>query len=100
MVFDQSYDSNHQGVCGPIALQAPHPSLSLDRWQTKQPYACYTVEVSTEGYDIEEREDVQIFADQYSTLYVEMSPSKSSQKQRHRITIEEHSLSKSGDPYA
>lgn len=100
MMYDQQFRTDAQGVSDPIALEAPDPWLSYDRWQREMPYATYHVEVRMEGYNTEERQGIQIFADQSSTLYVAMKPSSTKEPGRNIQVIDEHRLFDAGEPYA
>ena len=88
--------TNHEGMSKLLALEAPAVMLSYDRNQPACPYSRYDVEVSKDGYDTEERLNVQIFPNIASTLTI-MMHACAKQSLRNTMDLGEHSLYPQGD---
>lgn len=100
MVYERIHYTDEKGKCETIALPAPDPEISLHRYGGR-PYESYNVEVQKEGYQIEERQGVQIFPGVGSTLSVPMQKSASRTPSRNKIIIDEHTLyDEMEDPHA
>ncbi len=60
-VFSYSYTTDVDGYSDPIELEAPDRSLSLDQQNAVQPYQCYDVVITADGYQTIKYFDIQIF---------------------------------------
>lgn len=92
VAFETFYTTNMDGMTIDIKLEAPDSRLSLQKDVTDKPYSSYNVEVQKDGYDIEQRLGVQIFATMSSELIVIMNPTRSTSSKRNVMVIDEHSL--------
>ncbi len=62
-----SYSTDVNGYSDPVELEAPDKSLSLEKLNEIQPYSCYNISVTAEGYEEVNISDIQIF-DSVTTL--------------------------------
>ena len=85
--------TDESGRFGDVQLEAPDISYSQIQ-STQRPYAQYHVAVTADGYDIEERRNVQVFPEVGSTLYVQMQTSVDGFQRRNVIIFEDHKLFK------
>lgn len=76
IVYENFYMSDADGKTASIPLYAPDLCLSLEEENDVRPYELYNVEVRVEGYEIQEIQGVQIFADESSYLPVHPIPSR------------------------
>lgn len=90
--FETYYTTNTDGMTIDIKLEAPDSRLSLQKDAMDKPYSSYNVEVKKDGYDIEQRLGVQIFAAMSSELIVVMNPIRSTSSKQNVMVIDEHSL--------
>lgn len=97
--LEQEFYTDGNGMTPNIALEAPDQSLSLHLHHTKQPYATYDIELSKDGYDIEERRSIQIFETVSSTLDMEMRQN-AGVTQRRIVQVTPHRLYDQGEYYA
>lgn len=97
--LEQEFYTDGNGMTPYIALEAPDQSLSLHPHHTKQPYATYDIELSKDGYDIEERRSIQIFETVSSTLDMEMRQN-AGVTQRRIVQVTPHRLYDQGEYYA
>lgn len=88
--------TNRNGTCQDIELDAPGIALSQIQDTHRRPYALYHVEVSKDGYDIEEIRNVQVFPEEGSTLYVQLHPSQHGYQKRNVSSIGDHKLYEHG----
>lgn len=92
IVNETFYISDVMGVSEYIALDAPDSSLSLDENNRIRPYSTYNVEIRKNGYETLEIVGVQIFANEYSTLPLNLIPNNSNVKIREVNYINDHQL--------
>lgn len=91
-IFETYVRTNANGKTGDIMLEAPSMAYSYNSSQHVCPYEAYNIEIIKEGYDIEERTGVQIFANCTSTLSVKMQQCHSTGPKRNIICIDDHKL--------
>lgn len=91
-VFETYVRTDANGKTGDITLEAPSMVYSFDSSQQVCPYEAYDVEITKEGYDIEVRIGVQIFANCTSTLPVTMQSCYPHAPKRNVICIDDHKL--------
>lgn len=72
IVYENFFVTNEDGKTVNIPLYAPDIILSLEEENDIRPYETYNVELRLKGYEIEEIQNVQIFADE--TSYLPMHP--------------------------
>ena len=76
IVYENFFVTNEDGKTVNIPLYAPDIILSLEEENDIRPYETYNVELRLKGYEIEEIQNVQIFADETSYLPMHPAPSR------------------------
>ena len=76
IVYENFFVTNEDGKTINIPLYAPDIILSLEEENDIRPYETYNVELRLKGYEIEEIQNVQIFADETSYLPMHPAPSR------------------------
>ena len=76
IVYENFFVTNEDGKTVNIPLYAPDIILSLEEENEIRPYETYNVELRLKGYEIEEIQNVQIFADETSYLPMHPAPSR------------------------
>lgn len=76
IVYENFFVTNEDGKTVNIPLYAPDIILSLEEENDIRPYETYNVELRLKGYEIEEIQNVQIFADETSYLPMHSAPSR------------------------
>lgn len=76
IVYENFFVTNKDGKTVNIPLYAPDIILSLEEENDIRPYETYNVELRLKGYEIEEIQNVQIFADETSYLPMHPAPSR------------------------
>ena len=76
-----------------VDIELETPDISLSQFESSErPYAQYHVAVSKDGYDIEERRNVQVFPGTVSTLFIQLNNAKNDFQRRNVIIFEDHKL--------
>ena len=89
-----SQKSEHQIL---FSLDAPHPSYTLHPQPSLRPYALYTLICKHPLYHTEQIVDIPIFANQHSTLHLQLKPNFKEAPKIYTTKIDEHRLYKEGD---
>lgn len=76
IVYENFFVTNKDGKTANIPLYAPDIILSLEEENDIRPYETYNVELRLKGYEIEEIQNVQIFAGETSYLPMHPAPSR------------------------
>lgn len=76
IVYENFFVTNEDGKTVNIPFYAPDIILSLEEENDIRPYETYNVELRLKGYEIEEIQNVQIFADETSYLPMHPAPSR------------------------
>lgn len=91
-IFETLTKTNIDGKTITIILSAPSIAYSYEESQQVCPYETYNVEIKKDGYDIEDRIGVQIFANCKSILPITMVSCLSQVPQHHVNYINDHKL--------
>ncbi len=76
IVYENFYITNREGKTVNIPLYAPDIELSLEEENDIRPYETYNVEFRLSGYEIQEIQNIQIFADESCFLPIHPTPTR------------------------
>lgn len=92
IVYEQYFMSDIEGQSPIITLETVPKELSLDEFNSDRPYEIYSVECMLDGYLSELIQGVQIFADEISTINLNMTPDILINYETEVETIPDHHL--------
>lgn len=99
IINETFYMSDAMGVTPYIPLDAVEEALSLDENNRIRPYSIYNVEIRAENYETIEIVGVQIFANQLSSLPLNLIPNYSRDTIREVSYINDHQLLTDGNSH-
>lgn len=92
IVFEQYFFTDIEGQSPIISLETKDKQLSLEESNSLRPYEVYSVELMLQGYLSELIQGVQIFADEASTIQINMTPDILVNYELYVDTIPDHHL--------
>lgn len=99
IVNETFYITDNMGITVYIPLESVDESLSLDENNRLRPYSLYNVEVRCDGYETLEIVGVQIFANQFSTLPLNLIPNNTRTNIREVDYVPDHQLLTNADDH-
>lgn len=76
IVYENFYVTNREGKTTNIPLYAPDIELSLEEENDVRPYETYNVEFRLSGYEVQEIQNIQIFAEEACYLPIHPTPTR------------------------